>query len=47
MSAVAVSDGTSRLASLTAGRFRVSEVDSWLAQMEAEDVERHPRAAVG
>ena len=28
-------------------RFRVSEVDAWLAQLEAEDVERHPRAAVG
>ena len=28
-------------------RFRVSEVDSWLAQMEAGDVERHPRAAAG
>ncbi len=26
-------------------RFRVSEVDSWLAQLEAEDAERHPRQA--
>ena len=26
-------------------RFRVSEVDSWLAQMEADDAERHTRAA--
>jgi excisionase family DNA binding protein len=24
-------------------RFRVSEVDSWLAQMEADDAERHPQ----
>ena len=24
-------------------RFRVSEVDAWLAQMEADDAERHPR----
>src|SRR4051794_23136692 len=23
-------------------RFRVSEVDAWLAQMEADDAERHP-----
>ena len=26
-------------------RFRVSEVDAWLAQMEANDAERHPRQA--
>ena len=26
-------------------RFRVSEVDSWLAQMEAADAERHPHGA--
>ena len=26
-------------------RFRVSEVDAWLAQMEADDAERHPRQA--
>ncbi len=26
-------------------RFRLSEIDSWLAQMEADDAERHPRAA--
>ena len=26
-------------------RFRVSEVDSWLAQMEADAAERHPRTA--
>jgi excisionase family DNA binding protein len=26
-------------------RFRVSEIDAWLAQMEADDAERHPRAA--
>jgi excisionase family DNA binding protein len=26
-------------------RFRVSEVDSWLAQMEAEDAARHPQVA--
>lgn len=26
-------------------RFRASEVDSWLAQMEADDAERHPRSA--
>jgi len=26
-------------------RFRVSEVDAWLAQMEADDSERHPRQA--
>jgi len=26
-------------------RFRVSEVDTWLAQMEADDAERHPRQA--
>jgi excisionase family DNA binding protein len=26
-------------------RFRVSEVDSWLAGMEADDAERHPRTA--
>lgn len=24
-------------------RFRVSEVDAWLARMEADDAERHPR----
>ena len=24
-------------------RFRVGEVDAWLAQMEADDAERHPR----
>ena len=24
-------------------RFRVSEVDAWLAQQEADDAERHPR----
>ncbi|HET7355354.1 MAG TPA: helix-turn-helix domain-containing protein [Nocardioidaceae bacterium] len=24
-------------------RFRVTEVDAWLAQMEAADAERHPR----
>lgn len=24
-------------------RFRVSEVDAWLAQLEADDAERHPR----
>jgi excisionase family DNA binding protein len=24
-------------------RFRVSEVDSWLARMEADDAERHPQ----
>ena len=24
-------------------RFRVSEVDDWLAQMEADDAQRHPR----
>jgi excisionase family DNA binding protein len=23
-------------------RFRVSEIDSWLAKMEADDAERHP-----
>ncbi|MFL6108017.1 MAG: helix-turn-helix transcriptional regulator [Marmoricola sp.] len=27
-------------------RFRVAEVDTWLAQLEAEDAERHPRQAV-
>ena len=26
-------------------RFRVSEVDAWLAQMEADDADRHPRRA--
>ena len=26
-------------------RFRVSEVDAWLAKMEADDAERHPRQA--
>lgn len=26
-------------------RFRVSEVDAWLAQMEADDADRHPRQA--
>ena len=26
-------------------RFRVSEVDAWLAQMEDADAERHPRQA--
>ena len=26
-------------------RFRVSEVDVWLAQMESDDAERHPRQA--
>lgn len=26
-------------------RFRVSEVDAWLAEMEADDAERHPRQA--
>lgn len=26
-------------------RFRVGEVDEWLAQMEADDAERHPRRA--
>lgn len=26
-------------------RFRVREVDDWLAQMEADDAERHPRQA--
>jgi len=26
-------------------RFRVSEVEAWLAQMEADDAERHPRQA--
>src|SRR4051794_41244715 len=26
-------------------RFRVSEGDAWLAQMEADDAERHPRQA--
>ncbi|MFL6174875.1 MAG: helix-turn-helix transcriptional regulator [Marmoricola sp.] len=26
-------------------RFRVREVDTWLAQMEADDAERHPRQA--
>lgn len=26
-------------------RFRVSEVEVWLEQMEAEDAERHPRQA--
>ncbi|MBB6627612.1 helix-turn-helix domain-containing protein [Nocardioides sp. KIGAM211] len=26
-------------------RFRVIEVDAWLAQMEADDAERHPRQA--
>jgi excisionase family DNA binding protein len=25
-------------------RFRVSEIDSWLAQMEADDADRHPKA---
>lgn len=26
-------------------RFRVSEVDAWLAQLEADDAKRHPRQA--
>jgi len=26
-------------------RFRVGEVDAWLAQLEADDAERHPRQA--
>ncbi len=26
-------------------RFRVAEVDAWLAQLEADDAERHPRRA--
>jgi excisionase family DNA binding protein len=26
-------------------RFRVSEVDAWLTQLEADDAERHPRQA--
>ena len=26
-------------------RFRVSEVDDWLAQMESDDARRHPRRA--
>lgn len=26
-------------------RFRVSEVDAWLAQLEADDARRHPRQA--
>jgi excisionase family DNA binding protein len=26
-------------------RFRVSEVDAWLDQLEADDAERHPRQA--
>lgn len=26
-------------------RFRVIEVDAWLAQLEADDAERHPRRA--
>jgi excisionase family DNA binding protein len=26
-------------------RFRVREVDAWLAQMEDDDAERHPRQA--
>ncbi len=26
-------------------RFRVSEVDAWLAQLEADDAERHPAQA--
>lgn len=26
-------------------RFRVSEVDAWLAKLEADDAERHPRQA--
>jgi excisionase family DNA binding protein len=26
-------------------RFRVREVDAWLAQLEADDAERHPRQA--
>jgi len=26
-------------------RFRLSEVDAWLAQLEADDAERHPRRA--
>ena len=26
-------------------RFRVSEVDAWLAQLEADDAERHPHRA--
>jgi excisionase family DNA binding protein len=26
-------------------RFRVGEVDAWLAEMEADDAERHPRQA--
>ena len=26
-------------------RFRVSEVDAWLARLEADDAERHPRQA--
>jgi excisionase family DNA binding protein len=27
-------------------RFRVSEVDAWLEQLESDDAERHPRQAV-
>jgi excisionase family DNA binding protein len=26
-------------------RFRVTEVDAWLAQLESDDAERHPRPA--
>ncbi len=26
-------------------RFRVTEVEAWLAELEADDAERHPRAA--
>jgi excisionase family DNA binding protein len=26
-------------------RFRVSEVDAWLAKLEADDAKRHPRQA--
>jgi excisionase family DNA binding protein len=26
-------------------RFRVTEVEAWLAQLEADDAERHPRQA--
>lgn len=26
-------------------RFRVSEIDAWIARMEADDAERHPAAA--
>ena len=27
-------------------RFRVREVEAWLAQMEADDAQRHPRKAL-